>query len=127
MSVLELVFHVPRTPKFDDESILAAARRLIADYGPSGATVGAIARSIGAPSEAERRMDPRVVATSLEEVVVVWQQRGVSPTGDRLDSPVIGLYRVRDGKLARASGKSAVRAVILQLRRPRRASLKLRP
>ena len=47
-------------------------------------------------------MDARVVAASPEEVVVLWQQRGVSPTGDRFDGPVLGLYRVREGKLARA-------------------------
>src|SRR5262249_9633178 len=50
------------------------------------------------PTEAERRMDPRVVATSGDEVVVVWQQRGVGPRGDRFDGPVLGLYRLRDGK-----------------------------
>jgi uncharacterized protein len=54
------------------------------------------------PSEAERRMDPRVVATSEEEVVVFWRQRGVSTAGDRFDGPVLGLYQVREGKLARA-------------------------
>jgi ketosteroid isomerase-like protein len=54
------------------------------------------------PTEAERRMDPRVVAASPEEVVVLWQQRGVSATGERFDSPVLGLYRVREGRLARA-------------------------
>jgi ketosteroid isomerase-like protein len=35
-------------------------------------------------------------------VVVVWRQRGISPSGDRLDSPVLALYEIRDGKLARA-------------------------
>jgi uncharacterized protein len=56
------------------------------------------------PTDAERRMDARVVATSEDEVVVLWQQRGVSPrpTGDRFDGPVLGLYQIRDGKLARA-------------------------
>ncbi|PYM46400.1 MAG: hypothetical protein DME10_21015 [Candidatus Rokuibacteriota bacterium] len=54
------------------------------------------------PTEAERRMDPRVVAATEEEVVVLWRQRGLSPTGARFDGPVLGLYRVRDGKLARA-------------------------
>ena len=54
------------------------------------------------PTEAERRMDPRVVAASDEEVVVLWQQRGVGPAGDRFDSPVLSLYQVREGKLARA-------------------------
>jgi uncharacterized protein len=54
------------------------------------------------PTEAERRMDARVVAASEDEAVVLWQQRGVSPTGGRFDAPVLGLYRFRDGKLARA-------------------------
>src|SRR5262245_19888278 len=50
------------------------------------------------PSEVERRMDPRVVAASEDEVVILWRQRGVSPGGDRCDSPVLGLYQIRDGK-----------------------------
>jgi len=54
------------------------------------------------PTEAERRLDPRVVAASEEEVVVLWRQRGISPAGDRIDTPVLGLYRLREGKLARA-------------------------
>jgi uncharacterized protein len=54
------------------------------------------------PNVSERRMDPRVVAASDEEVVVLWRQRGMNPTGDRIDSPVLGLYQLRDGKLARA-------------------------
>jgi ketosteroid isomerase-like protein len=43
-----------------------------------------------------------VVAATEEEVVVLWRQRGVSRTGKRLDSPVLGLYEIRDEKLARA-------------------------
>jgi uncharacterized protein len=54
------------------------------------------------PSEAERRMDPRVVAATADEVVVLWRQRGLSPSGERLDGEVLGLYSVRDGKFARA-------------------------
>jgi ketosteroid isomerase-like protein len=54
------------------------------------------------PSEAERRMDPRVVAATEREVVVLWRQRGVSPGGERFDGEVLGLYEVRDGKFARA-------------------------
>jgi ketosteroid isomerase-like protein len=53
------------------------------------------------PSEAERRMDPRVVAASPEEVVVLWRQRGVSPAGERFDGEVLGLYQMRKGKLVR--------------------------
>ena len=47
-------------------------------------------------------MEPRVVAASEEEVVVLWRQRGVTPAGDRCDGEVLGLYHVRGGKLARA-------------------------
>jgi ketosteroid isomerase-like protein len=54
------------------------------------------------PTEAERRMDPRVVAASDAEVVVLYRQRAVSPYGERLDAPVLGLYEVRDGLFARA-------------------------
>jgi len=54
------------------------------------------------PTEAERRMDPRVVAANGNEVVVLWHQRGLSPNGERCDSEVLGYYRLRDGKLARA-------------------------
>jgi ketosteroid isomerase-like protein len=34
--------------------------------------------------------------------VVFWQQRGVSPAGLRFDGSVLGLYQVREGRLARA-------------------------
>ena len=54
------------------------------------------------PNVSERHMDPRVVAASDEEVVVLWRQRGSNPAGDRIDTPVLGLYQLRDGKLARA-------------------------
>jgi ketosteroid isomerase-like protein len=54
------------------------------------------------PTEVERRMNPRVVAASEDEVVVLWRQRGLSPGGERFDGEVLGLYQVREGKLARA-------------------------
>ena len=54
------------------------------------------------PTEDERRMDPRVVAASGEEVVIEYTTRALSPDGERFESPVIGLYEVRDGKFARA-------------------------
>jgi ketosteroid isomerase-like protein len=54
------------------------------------------------PTEAERSMDPRVVAANDTEVVVLYRQRAVDPAGDRLDAPVLGLYEVREGKLVRA-------------------------
>jgi ketosteroid isomerase-like protein len=54
------------------------------------------------PTEAERRMDPRVVAATEQEVVVLWRQRAVRADGERFDAEVLGLYEVRDGKFARA-------------------------
>jgi uncharacterized protein len=54
------------------------------------------------PTAAERRFDPRVISEKDGEVVVLYQMRAVSPTGERFESPVIGLYEVRDGKFARA-------------------------
>ena len=50
----------------------------------------------------ERRMDPRIVAATDREVVVLWHQRGLRPSGQRLDMETLGLYGVRDGKFARA-------------------------
>jgi ketosteroid isomerase-like protein len=54
------------------------------------------------PTGTERRLDPRVVAATDHEVVVLWQQRGLAPSGERFESEVLGLYRVQRGKLARA-------------------------
>lgn len=54
------------------------------------------------PTIVERRMDPRVVGTSADEVVALYRQRGVSPSGEQFDGEVLGLYSFRDGKLARA-------------------------
>lgn len=53
-------------------------------------------------TDTECRLDPRIVAASDDEVVVLWHQRGVSATGERIDQPVLGLYRLREGKLAHA-------------------------
>lgn len=52
------------------------------------------------PTAAERSLSPRPIAATADEVVVYWQQRGLSPAGDRIDTSVLGLYRLRDGKLA---------------------------
>ena len=54
------------------------------------------------PTDAERSMDPRVVAANQDEVVVLWRQRGINFAGERFETEVLGLYRVRDGKLVRA-------------------------
>jgi hypothetical protein len=42
------------------------------------------------------------VAAACPPDLVLWHQRGVSPTGERFDGEALGLYQLRDGKLARA-------------------------
>jgi len=54
------------------------------------------------PTENERRMDPRVVASKGDEVVVLYTTRALAPDGERFESQVLGLYEVRDGKFVRA-------------------------
>ena len=54
------------------------------------------------PTGAERRMDPRVVATGGREVAISFTQRGLNLDGQRFEGPVVGLYTVLAGKLARA-------------------------
>jgi ketosteroid isomerase-like protein len=54
------------------------------------------------PTDRERQMNARVVAAQGDDVVVLWHQRGRSATGDSINEEVLGLYRFRDGKLARA-------------------------
>jgi ketosteroid isomerase-like protein len=54
------------------------------------------------PTQAERKMDARIVAECGDEVIVHWRQRGISSLGERFEGEVLGLYRIRDGKLARA-------------------------
>jgi AcrR family transcriptional regulator len=41
---------MPRSARFNEDQILAATSRLIAARGPNGATIGAIARAVGAPT-----------------------------------------------------------------------------
>jgi ketosteroid isomerase-like protein len=54
------------------------------------------------PTPDERRLEPRVVAATDRQVVVLWHQRGLAQSGARIDSEVLGLYDVTRGLLARA-------------------------
>jgi ketosteroid isomerase-like protein len=47
-------------------------------------------------------MDPQVIGADDRQVVILYHQRGVSPSGERFDGEVIGLYDMRDFKLSRA-------------------------
>ena len=53
-------------------------------------------------TQAERRMDPHLIAANGQDVVALYRQRAVTVAGERFDNPVLGLYRVRDGMLQRA-------------------------
>jgi ketosteroid isomerase-like protein len=54
------------------------------------------------PTPAERRMDPQVIGADERQVAILYHQRGASASGERFDGAVIGLYDLRDFKLARA-------------------------
>jgi ketosteroid isomerase-like protein len=54
------------------------------------------------PTESDRRMEPRVVASRDDEVVVRYVWKGRAPTGETYATDTLALYRVREGKLARA-------------------------
>jgi uncharacterized protein len=54
------------------------------------------------PTQAERSMEPHVIGANDHQVAILYHQRGVSPSGERFDGEVIGLYELRDFKLARA-------------------------
>ena len=54
------------------------------------------------PTAVERKMDLHVIGADDHQVVVLYHQRGVSRSGERFDGEVIGLYEMRDFKLARA-------------------------
>src|SRR5437016_14627066 len=54
------------------------------------------------PGETERRMNPRVVSTGEDEGVVLWRQRGVSPSGEQFDGEVLRSEERRVGKEWRA-------------------------
>lgn len=71
-------------------------------YGPGKGATWTEAWETLQPTEATRKMDPRVVAATPDEVVVLWRQRGLSSKGELFDGEVLGLYRVREGKLSRA-------------------------
>lgn len=88
----DVEFHWPRSLPYGREV------GSLASPGPSWGETWAPLQ----PTETERRLDPRVVAASDTEVVVHWTQRGLSPSGERFEGDVLGLYRIRDGKLARA-------------------------
>jgi ketosteroid isomerase-like protein len=54
------------------------------------------------PTAAERQLHPQVIATANDRVVVRWRQRGRSRSRRCFDGQVVGLYEVREERLARA-------------------------
>ena len=53
------------------------------------------------PDDDVREMKPRLVASGGGEVVVEYTQAGVSPSGHRLETSVIGIYTVADGHVTK--------------------------
>jgi limonene-1,2-epoxide hydrolase len=53
------------------------------------------------PSELERDLSAQILAASGGTVVARWVQRGLSPTGERIEMPVIGVYEVLHGQCRR--------------------------
>jgi ketosteroid isomerase-like protein len=51
---------------------------------------------------ATRRMDPKILASSGNRVVVLWRQRGINAAQEQLNVEVLGVYEVLDGRLHRA-------------------------
>ena len=90
----EIEFHdAPSLPYGGSQLGLAA----VVEHGPAWAKTWDAVQT-----ESERKMDPRVIAAGNEEVVVLYRQRGITSAGERFDDPVLGLYRVLEGKLQRA-------------------------
>ena len=96
---------MPRAPKFDEERILGAARRLVAAHGPSGATIGAIARSVGAPTGSiYHRFDSRdvLLATVWLRAAAAFQDAfferlaGTPPREAGLAAALYMAHRVRE-------------------------------
>jgi ketosteroid isomerase-like protein len=53
------------------------------------------------PTDETRRIEKRVIASNDVEVVVLYHQRGIDPSGRSCDNEVVGLYRVENGKVTR--------------------------
>lgn len=96
---------MPRPRKFADEQILAAAGRLIARNGPSGATIGAIAQAVGAPTGSiYHRFDSRDVllarvwlrAAGAFQTAFFERLAGQEPRGAGLAAALYMAQRVRE-------------------------------
>ena len=96
---------MPRAPKFDEERILGAASRLVAAHGPTGATIGDIARSVGATTGSiYHRFDSRdvLLATVWLRVAAAFQDAfferlaGTPPREAGLAAALYMAQRVRE-------------------------------
>ena len=76
------------------------------------------------PTAAERKMDPQVIGADDHQVAILYRQRGVSPSGERFEGDVIGVYELRDFKLARAQMFYFDEAALVQFLRQAKRELK---
>jgi ketosteroid isomerase-like protein len=99
----------------DEETLLSLYQPDVEFHWPTSLPYGGTSRGLAVdrpsweetwivlqPTEAERRFDPRIVAASDDEVVILYHQRGMSPSGETLDAEVLGVYQLCEEKLARA-------------------------
>jgi uncharacterized protein len=127
IQVMDEIFHA--IERRDDQRVLDLCHPDVEFHWPPSLPYGGTYRGLNPdhptwgqtwdrlqPTAAERKMDHRIVAASKDknkgkngknnnnedEVVVLWQQRGVTPSGHRFECPVLGYYKLRDAKLARA-------------------------
>jgi len=95
---------MPRAPKFSEEQILGVASRLVSAQGPAAATIGAIARAVGAPTGSiYHRFDSRDVllgevwlrAAASFQAAFFERLRGPSPHVAGLAAALYMVRRVR--------------------------------
>lgn len=90
---------------YDPAAVIHEAPSL--PYGGDYSGDGAVARHAqgfaaawdGLQTADNRGLKPQFVAGG-EHVVVLWRQRGQSPSGEILDMPVVSVYRMKDGRVA---------------------------
>jgi AcrR family transcriptional regulator len=96
---------MPRSAQFSEEQILGVASRLVAAHGPAGATIGAIARAVGAPTGSiYHRFDSRDVllgevwlrAAASFQTAFFERLRGPSPRPAGLAAALYMVRRVRE-------------------------------
>lgn len=81
---------LPYSGRFEGAEIAGMSEQFEAVWGPLQ------------PTERERLMEPVVIGSTDDTVVIQYQWRAVHPTAGRFETPVLARYRVNDGHLTEA-------------------------